>query len=126
MTTPFKPRGLAVVSLRAKDVSQAVHFYRDVLGLPLLPHHDHRPAFDLDGVYLVIVEGEPGAAQGSEAARFPVLAFEVEDLDKALGHLGDHGVALPWGVERGEGSRWALFHDPAGNLLEFVQFRVAE
>jgi hypothetical protein len=36
--------------------------------------------------------------------------------------LTDHQVALPWGVEGGAGERWVMFHDPAGNLIELVQF----
>ena len=45
---------LAVVSLWAEDVPATAHFYRDVLGLRLLPQHGDRPNFDLGGVYLTI------------------------------------------------------------------------
>ena len=44
--TPFRPKHIAVFSLWAENVSTAAHFYRDVVGLCLLPHHDRRPAFD--------------------------------------------------------------------------------
>jgi catechol 2,3-dioxygenase-like lactoylglutathione lyase family enzyme len=51
----FKPQYVAVFSLWAEDVPAAVHFYRDVVGLDLLPHHGHRPAFDLgNGSHLII------------------------------------------------------------------------
>ncbi len=118
----FKPKHLAVISLRAEDVLTAVHFYRDVVGLPLLPRHDHRPAFDLGGLYLVIVKGQPAPVSDSESSRFPLLAFAVEDLDKAIEHLQAHNVTLPWGIEAKEETRWVMFHDPAGNLIEFAQF----
>jgi hypothetical protein len=29
---------------------------------------------------------------------------------------------LPWGIEGDARSRWVMFHDPAGNLVELVQF----
>jgi hypothetical protein len=29
---------------------------------------------------------------------------------------------MPWGVEKNAQGRWVQFHDPAGNLIEFVQF----
>jgi len=119
---PFRPKHLAVISLRAEDVPKTVHFYRDVLGLALLPHHDHRPAFELDGLYLVIVEGPPAPAQDSKSSRFPSLAFAVEDLDEAVEHLQAHDVHIPWGIEAGQEGRWVMFYDPAGNLIEFVQF----
>jgi len=112
-----------VISLRAENVPKTVHFYRDILGLTLLPHHNHRPAFKLDSLYLVIVEGSPAPAQDSESSRFPSLAFAVEDLDEAIEHLQTHNVDLPWGIEASQDGRWVMFHDPAGNLLEFVQFK---
>jgi glyoxylase I family protein len=119
---PFRPKQLVVISLRAEDVPKTVHFYRDVLGLTLLPHHDHRPAFDLNGTYLVIAEGPPAPTQDSKSSRFPSLAFAVEDLDEAIEHLQAHNVDIPWGIEAGQEERWVLFYDPAGNLIEFVQF----
>ena len=122
---PFKPDRLAVVCLRAGDVPTTVHFYRDVVGLHLVPHHDHHPALDLGGSYLVIVQGEPLLTDASGSSRFPALAFAVEDLDQAIQHLQTHHVELPWGVEVGQEKRWVRFHDPAGNLIEFVQFSQA-
>jgi catechol-2,3-dioxygenase len=117
---------LVVVGLWAEDVAQAAHFYRDVIGLPLLPDHGHHPAFDLGrGVHLVINEGRSGAVLDFKRSRFPHLAFAVQDLDGAIEHLVDHGVELPWGIEAKGQSRWIVFRDPAGNLLEFAQFEGA-
>ena len=49
---PFTPDHLAVVSLWAEDLPALAHFYRDVVGLPLVAHHDHlpRPGYGGDGV----------------------------------------------------------------------------
>jgi len=117
----MNPR-LAVVSLWAEDVPAAAHFYRDVLGLHLLPHHGGRPHFDLDGIYLTILRGKPSPARDADPQRFPVIALAVDNLDAALALLHAHRVDLPWGIERDEQSRWAMFHDPAGNLIELVEF----
>jgi catechol 2,3-dioxygenase-like lactoylglutathione lyase family enzyme len=77
----FTPDHVAVVSLWAEDVPALVHFYRDVVGLPLLADHDHWPAFRLGhGLHLVIVEGQPAFAREPGESRFPVLAFTVQDL----------------------------------------------
>lgn len=121
--SPFKPDRVAVVSLWASNVPTLLHFYRDVVGLTLLPHHDHPPAFELGyGSYLVIVEGQPAFAQEPGGSRFPALAFAVQDLDEAVQHLQSHGVELLSGVETGASERWVKCYDPAGNLIEFVQF----
>lgn len=111
---------LSVISLWAENVPEAAHFYRDVIGLPLLPHHGPRPHFDLGGCYLVILKGKSSPPQNPDPERFPILAFTVEDLDQAIAKLSAHRVELPWGIEQGAGSRWVMFFDPAGNLIEFV------
>jgi catechol 2,3-dioxygenase-like lactoylglutathione lyase family enzyme len=113
---------LAVVSIWAQDVPATAHFYRDVLGLHLLPHHGVQPHFDLGGAYLTIVKGRPRPAEDSNPERFPLVAFAVDDLDTAVERLRAHHVELPWGIERDEHSHWVMFHDPAGNLIELVQF----
>ena len=40
--------------------------------------------------------------------------------------LEEHRIALPWGVETDGGSRWVMFHDPAGNLVELVELKMEE
>lgn len=45
---------VAVISLWAEDVPTTAHFYRDVIGLHLLPHHGGSPHFEINGTYLVI------------------------------------------------------------------------
>ena len=110
---------LAVVTLWAEDANRTADFYRDVLGLPLLMVDRGRLHFDLGGAYLVILPGRPHKAEGS---RFPVLAFAVDDLDAVVHRLQSQGVELPWGVEEDSDSRWVMFNDPGGNLLEIAKF----
>jgi catechol 2,3-dioxygenase-like lactoylglutathione lyase family enzyme len=121
-----RPDRVAVISLWAEDVATAAHFYRDVIGLPLLPHlshHDKRPHFELSGTYLTILKGKPVPAQDAEPSRFPLMAFAVDDLEPAIERLQAHHVELPWGVEENADARWVMFHDPASNLIEIVQFK---
>ena len=116
MSTKF-----VVVSVWAQDVAANAHFYRDVLGLESLPHHDARPHFKVNGIYLIMLKGTPVPAQNTDVERFPLFAFAVDDLDSAVEHLKAHHVDLPWGVEGNAHERWVMFHDPAGNLIELVQ-----
>jgi catechol 2,3-dioxygenase-like lactoylglutathione lyase family enzyme len=121
-----KPTHVAVISLWARDVPAAAHFYRDVIGLQLIPHdshHNSQPHFDLNGTYLTILKGDPVPAQNAEPSHFPLVAFAVDDLDAAVERLRAHHVELPWGVEEGTDSQWGKFYDPAGNLIELVQFK---
>lgn len=117
----MKPR-IAVVSLWAEDVPTCAHFYRDVLGLPLIGHHASHPHFDLGGTILVILKGRPSPAQEADPTRFPLIALAVDNLQEAVEMLNAHEVALPWGVEEDANTHWVMFHDPAGNLIELVEF----
>lgn len=112
---------IAVVALWAEDIAGAVHFYRDVIGLRPVKHRHKRPHFDVSGIHLVLLEGRPVAAQNSVPARFPLVAFAVDDLEAALERLQQHDIRLPWGVGHDAHSRWVMFHDPAGNLIELVE-----
>jgi catechol 2,3-dioxygenase-like lactoylglutathione lyase family enzyme len=109
---------LAVVTLWAEDVDRMKHFYQNVLGLPLLMVDRGRPHFDFGGGYLTILQGQPHTAQASKPSRFPVIAFAVDDLHEVVQRLKSHAVDLPWGVEADDDSRWVMFYDPGGNLIE--------
>jgi catechol 2,3-dioxygenase-like lactoylglutathione lyase family enzyme len=112
---------LAVIGLRAEDVPACAHFYRDVIGLPVLSHYTgDRPHFDLGGPILTILPGRP--ALPDPEPRFPLVAFSIPDLDAAIERLQDHRVDLPWEVETNPAGRWILFHDPAGHLIELVEW----
>lgn len=117
------PSRVAVIGLWAEDVMAAAHFYRDVIGLHPSSHHGEWPHFDLGGTQVVILKGRPCPPQDSEPSHFPLLAFAVDDLDAALERLRAHEVELPWGIQEGPQARWVIFHDPAGNLIELVQFK---
>ena len=111
---------LSVISLWAEDVKQTAHFYKNVLGLSLTEHHAGTPHFDLDGISLVILRGVPVPAKDPHPDRFPLFAFNVDNFDAAVKKLAEHEVSLPWGIEHNAGSRWVMFYDPAGNLIELV------
>ena len=113
--------GIEVICVWAEDVLQTTHFYKDVLGLELLGmHHGGRPHFEVGGTYLTILKGKPHPAEDADPSRFPLFAFRVDDLDIAVERLQARGVELPWGIEEGGGSRWVMFYDPAGNLIEIT------
>jgi catechol-2,3-dioxygenase len=111
---------LFVVSLQVGDIAQAAHFYRDVVGLPMVEHHGARPHFDLGGSYLVLLKGQ--VPKTGQVERFPRVAITVEDLDAHIEALRYNQVELPWGIEEDALSRWVMFHDLDGNLIELVQF----
>jgi len=121
-----KLRKLAVISIRTQDLVKTVHFYRDVVGLTGMAHHGHLPAFDLgSGQNLVIVEERTAHSLDFQEPRFPLLAFEVADLDQAVRQLQAANVELPWGIETNSGARWVEFYDSGGNLIELPNLGIS-
>ncbi len=115
---------VAVISLYADDVEQALHFYRDIVGFYLVSQgmgSDPRPHFRLGDTYLVLLKGKPQPALTDKPLRFPALAVAVDDIEGAMARLKASQVELPWGLEADARARWVMFYDPAGNLIELVQ-----
>ena len=115
---------LAVVTLHAENVAETAAFYHDLIGLELMPHPNPKRAHLKMGIdlYLVILKGKPSRATNTTIERFPVIAFKVDDLDKAVAELQKKGVEIPLGIEEDSVSRWVMLHDPGGNLIEIAEF----
>ncbi len=108
--------------MAATNLNEAVHFYRDVLGLRLKFQDGNRWAqFDLDGAsFAVSGEGERVVEPGMGA----VVVFEVEDLDRATGHVSSHGVARQGEiVDMGGHGRYVTVLDPSGNAVQLFERR---
>jgi catechol-2,3-dioxygenase len=91
---------LFVVTLWAQEVGASAHFYRDVLGLPILPHHGSRPHLKVGETILTILKTQLPIDQSGQTSRFPCMAFEVDKLVEAVQNLKNHGVELPWASRR--------------------------
>ncbi len=69
---------LGQVALTVEDLSEAVKFHRDVLGLPLLFEYPNLAFFDLGGARLML----SAAGQAGESDGF-ILYYRVDDLNAA-------------------------------------------
>ena len=95
------------------NMADAVAFYRDTLGLPLVSL-EYVARFDLDGVLIELVPMPPGSVvPGSGNAR---LCFTVSDLNETVKRLHARGV-LTSEIKNKRGGRLAFFRDPDGNEL---------
>jgi len=111
---------IAVVGVPAGDVARAAHFYRDTLGLRMLPagrRHAGPPHFKVGDTFLAVFERNTLEVESPT----PLVAFEVDDVDAAKATLTTRGVVLG-GVRQDEQTRWTSFRDSEGNLLELIQF----
>ena len=111
---------IAVVGVPARDVVGAAHYYRDTLGLPMLPaggRHAGPPHFKCGDTFLAVFDRGKSVVESAT----PLFAFEVDDMDAAMAALAARGVVFGDVHKDGE-ARWTAFHDSEGNLLELIQF----
>jgi glyoxylase I family protein len=108
------------VSLNVSDTSRALTFYRDVLGLAVLP----RPDFSFGGAWLDAGSGRQvhliEAAVPADLGQH--VAFRVSDLDAVIARLRAAGVTVADAKPVGDTAiRQTFVTDPDGNRVEFTQ-----
>jgi glyoxylase I family protein len=95
-------------------------FYRDVLGMAVLP----RPDFPFGGAWL---DAGGGRQVHLIEATVPVdlgqhMALQVTDIEAAIGALRSAGIDTPDATPVGTtGIRQTFVLDPDGNRIEFTQ-----
>ena len=122
--------GIGHVAIRVGDLTTALAFYRDVLGLPevfRLNHDDGSPWL----VYLKVnddsfVELFPGGSPRPEARGNPVgcihFCLHVDDMGKTLADLATRGVDASQAPTKGKDGNWQFWlTDPDGNRIELMQ-----
>lgn len=119
------------VAIICSDYQKSRHFYTDVLGFTILEetYREARDSWKLDlqvgGQYQIELFSFPTpAARPSrpEAAGLRHLAFEVDDIDEAIFHIGEYGVEIePVRIDELTGKRFTFFADPDGLPLELYE-----
>lgn len=112
--------GIHHVSLNVSDTDRALGFYRDILGMAVLP----RPDFPFNGAWLDagngrqvhLIEASVPTHEGQH------IAFEVNDIASTIATLRAAGVAAPDARVVPDSSIHQTFvADPDGNRIEFTQ-----
>jgi lactoylglutathione lyase len=119
------------VVLVVADLDRALHFYVDVLGLPLghragayaqLATGPTRLAL-YERAAMAVTLGRPIRPPADDAPGFE-LGFKVPDVDAAFAALAARGApALTPPTDRAWGQRTAYVRDPDGHLIELAEDR---
>ncbi|PRD43468.1 glyoxalase/bleomycin resistance/extradiol dioxygenase family protein [Phyllobacterium phragmitis] len=119
--------------LYVTDLPRAIAFYRDVLGLELAGHADHRAAFFRCGSSVVILFDADETIKPAAPGKLPVpahgakgpghLCFSASraEIVEWKAHLQAHGVEIESEFDWPNGAHSLYFRDPSGNSLEFAE-----
>ncbi len=115
-TAQFKLKHIRFVMLGVTDLTRAVAFYRDKLGLSLNFQSTEFAFFDGGGVTLGL--GTPLARGIPQIAGATEVVFGVEDVMGAYEALRARGIKFIYEPRNVTGTDWAAaFEDPDGHKL---------
>ena len=110
--------GVAAVWVPVRDMSRAVDFYRDTLGLKVNSTQDEWSDLEANGLKIGLNAREE--VHGSEGGA--VITFEPEGgIDEAVEELRGKGVEFSGGISDHEWGRIAPFKDSEGNDLQLFE-----
>jgi len=120
----IKVRTINHVGIGVKDRKASLKFYRDILGLEVVPSMvDSKNIVWMrasDGTMVHLIEPREGTEPVPVPAGSYHNAYEVEDFDAALKVMKDGGFEIDGPSERHDGQKCFFVRDPDGNRVEFV------
>ncbi|MGH2459285.1 MAG: VOC family protein [Chloroflexota bacterium] len=111
------------VALKVKDLDAAVHFYHDLVGLPVtqkIGPEDNPSSIFVTGIQLMRRSEDPGP---NPYGIFDHVGIAVENIDDVCAHLDQAGSRVRTPLEHaalpgGRSIVRAYYYDPDGNVLE--------
>ena len=107
------------VGIRTDRLNDTVALFRDVLGLPISRETDGLVGFRLADDTILEVYG-PAEEFHSFFTTGPVVAFRVENFDRARQAMLKAGVAFVGDIQSADGVSWQHFYSPDGKILEII------
>jgi predicted enzyme related to lactoylglutathione lyase len=115
----IKAKSVAGIVMHSAEPERLARFYRENLGLPLLPaQHGHV------GQHFEGLVGGTHLALWKTVERMGIFVpvFRVDDVEGVATELRGRGIeALHKPLDIGEGKRVASFRDPDGNAFRVIQ-----
>ena len=123
-------KALSHIAIRANDLDESLHFYRDILGLEeafRLCGDDGKPFL----IYIYISpyqfielfpNGERPQERGRDVSGFQHFCLEVENVEEAYRLLQERGAPIDSEIQTGKSKcRQFWTHDPDGCPIELMQ-----
>ena len=123
MTTPtsspnYRTGKICYIEIPAIDIAQSAQFYQQVFGWHIRQHDDGSTAFDdtVGGVSGMWVAGRPPSSNPGM-----IVSIMVANAATTIEAIIAAGGEIVQPVNPYEHEVYALFHDPAGNILSIYQ-----
>lgn len=118
----FKPTGLNHITLRVNNITEAEHFYTDLLGLEIeRKMGQSMTVYRIGEDSIVIVEAETAYSKDSRDYRVDHFGFTVENadqVDEIAKFMREHEVTIISGPANRKNGRFLFITDPDGNMIE--------
>jgi glyoxylase I family protein len=124
-------QGFHHVAIICSDYERSKHFYVEILGFPVIRevYRAEKQSYRLDlrvnatdQIELFSFPAPPPRPNSPEAQGLRHLAFRVDDMDKMIDYLHQHGIdAELVRVDAETGKRFTFFKDPDGLPLELYE-----
>ncbi|MCR8557180.1 VOC family protein [Mucilaginibacter sp. BJC16-A38] len=119
------------IAIICSDYEKSKHFYSEVLGLKIVRevYREERKSYKLDlevgdlyQIELFSFPDPPARPSRPEAVGLRHLAFEVDDIDKAVNMIKGFNILIePIRVDEFTGKRFTFFADPDGLPIELYE-----
>ena len=119
------------IAIICSDYEKSKHFYSEILGLKIVREvfRAERNSYKLDlevaGQYqieLFSFPDPPARPSRPEATGLRHLAFEVDDIEKAISYINSYRVITePTRIDEFTGKPFTFFADPDGLPIEFYE-----
>ncbi len=119
----MKYEGFIWAGLLVEDLENAVSFYREVIGLPLLGEGKEWAHLNAgNGAMFELMTGGKASDKPKGSDDQPIiLGLRVANLDNPIKELKQKNVNFISEVGEFEDTRWIHFADPEGNRLEIKE-----
>ncbi len=113
------------VALKVTDMNRAVHFYHELIGLPVTRTRGKEG--DPDAVWLPGVQLVKGEAGLDPSGTLDHVALGIENLEELCARLDEAGVKVDRSISEiigSDGKPFALaafYYDPDGNRIEIFK-----
>ena len=119
------------IAIICSDYQRSKQFYSEVLGLTIKQEvfrkerNSYKLDLEVEGLYqieLFSFPDPPARPSRPEAAVLRHIAFEVDDIEKAVHHIQSQNIFIePIRVDEFTGKRFTFFADPDGLPIEFYE-----